>query len=192
MKKILLLLLFVIPLTTFSQSKKSIDGFLDIPFGSDSATVKNALIAKGGIRIDSVCKKDLLEFTGLTIGGRKALGCIVKFVDNKVYQADFVFNDFDQISDGNSPLVYYDNFATDITAVYGKGQMSNNFGDVSNTVRIRRLISGNASVQTIWESKNKNSLSLFFQSVNQSLLLTLEYQDSTLWDVNAAKRRSDL
>jgi len=39
MKKTLFFLVFLFPCLAIAQ-KKSIDGFMDIPFGSDSATVK--------------------------------------------------------------------------------------------------------------------------------------------------------
>jgi len=49
-KYLLISILFLLPFCVLAQSKKSIDGFMDIPFGSDSATVKAAVLAKGGIK----------------------------------------------------------------------------------------------------------------------------------------------
>jgi len=188
MKKIILLLLFAIPLSVFSQSKKSIDGFLDIPFGSDSATVKKAIEAKGGVKIDSFYKKDMLGYTGFVFSGRKVLGCLIKFVDNKAYEADFTFADFSE----DNALSYYDDFSSDITAVYGKGDFTNNFNDSNKPMRIRRLKSGSEFCKTWWLSKNKNAILLEFHPVDQSLQVLLQYQDTELWSIYAAKRRSEL
>ena len=187
--KFLFFTLFLLPFLGFSQSKKSIDGFLDIPFGSDSATVKSAIFAKGGIKNDTASHQDYLTFMNVPINGKKAIVLNVRFVDNKVYQADFIFADFDDID----ALNYYDNFSNDITAVYDKGKMTNNFGNSNNSARIKRLKSGNASCSTYWQSKNKNTVSLFFESLEgQKLEVYLQYQSSALWDLNAAKKRSDL
>ncbi|MEO6852110.1 MAG: hypothetical protein ABI203_05180 [Mucilaginibacter sp.] len=186
--KLLFFILFLIPLSGFSQSKKSIDSFLDIPFGSDSATVKAALIARGAIKNDTISKKDYLAFTGLSMSTRKVLVLGVKFVDNKVYEADFMFFDFAEAD----ALTYYDIFSSDVASVYGKGEMSNNFGNENNSIRIRKLKSGNSTCSTVWESKNKNTISLFFWPINNSLFITLQYQSSTLGHLNDSKRRSDL
>jgi hypothetical protein len=187
-KNLLLTIFCLIPLLAFSQ-KKSIDGFLDIPFGSDSATVKTALTAKGGIKNDTFSHKDFLVFNGLTLSGRKVFVLKVSFVDNKAYQADFIFNDYSE----SDVLQYYVNLSTDIEAVYGKGDITYDFGDSNNTTRIRRLKSGNASCKTIWQTKNKNTILLTFLPVDNTLLdIELLYRSSSLWDIYAAKKRSDL
>ena len=187
MKKALILLA-LFPLLVFAQRKKSIDGFLDIPFGSDSVTVKNEIVKRGGIKIDSLSEKDMLSFSGLTLANRKTLFCVVKFVDNKAYEADLGFADFDQMNS----LSYYDDLAEDIAAVYGAGQTSNNFGNSNNEKRIKRLIAGSAFGQTVWRTKNKNTIFLYFQSINGSLQIILQYQDHGLWNLNSSKRRSSL
>lgn len=187
MKKLLLLFILILPLTAFSQ-KKSIDGFLDIPFGSDSATVKSVLISKGATRVNALCTKDELVYFDFEFSGRKVFACAVKFVDDRAYEADLIFSDFAD----KQLLDYYDDLAADITAVYGKGTLTNNFGKMDNPQRIRGIKSGSASCQTLWQSKNGNAVQLKMIYSKPNLQIALQYQDSALWNLVAAKRRSDL
>lgn len=188
MKKALLLFVVIAPLIAFSQGKKSIDGFLDIPFGSDSATVKKMLLLKGSKRIDSLSGKDLIMFSGFDFSGRNIVGCTAKFVDNKACEYDVFFNDFME----SDILEYYDELAADLTAVYGKGEFQGNFGDSNNLGRIRRLKSGNAFCRTLWQSKNKNTLNLEIHSNNGFLEIILHYESADLWALKIKERRSDL
>gem|GEM_PF-1877122 len=188
MKKTLSLVAFVLLLCSVSNAQKPITGFFDIPFGSDSSYVKDAVKAMGGYTIDTLSQKDMLGFSGIAIGSRHVLFCFVKFVDNKAFEADFVFSDFEQID----ALSYFDELAGDISVVYGGGLMSNNFGNYSNDKRIKRLLSGDAYGFTVWRSKNKNAIYLYFQIVNQSLQIILQYLDRDLWNLNAQRRRSKL
>jgi hypothetical protein len=189
-KKALTIIFFLLPLFTFAQSKKSIDGFLDIPFGSDSATVKAAIIANGGVRIDSLSNKKDMAFAGLTVSNRKVNICIVSFVNNKAFEADFYFTDF---KDSQS-LDYYDGFSADISAVYGKGKMTSDFGNLSNSQRIRRIRLGNASCSTLWKSKNKNTILLALAPMlqNKAIQIQLQYQNTDLMNLYLSKKRSDL
>jgi hypothetical protein len=189
MKKLLLLFVLILPLAAFSQ-KKSIDGFLDIPFGSDSATVKKNLINRGASEIDSVTSKDVIAFSSFTVADRKAYYGVFNFLNNKFFEGFAVLIDFNE----SEILKYYDDLSADITAVYGKGEFKNNFGDTKITTRIRNLRSGNAFCRTTWESKNKNTISLKIQYSphDQELYIFLEYQNYTLASENARKRESDL
>ena len=186
MKTVLFLILFLLPCLVFAQ-KKSIDGFMDIPFGSDSATVKAAVFAKGGVRIDTLCKKDELSFSNFSMSGRPVYSLNVFFVNNKAYDAFFHFADT-----GDNILSYYDDMVADVKAIYGKPAETDNAPGLSNTVKIRKLQSGNIAVKTIWISKNKNGIVVQIVPLDQYLMLELSYQDSDLWDLKAAKRRSDL
>lgn len=188
MKKLLLLFILILPLTVFSQ-KKSIDGFLDIPFGSDSVTVIKTLLSKGSKKVGSLSNEGVMKFTGFEFSDRKAFECEVRFVDNKAYQLNLSFTDFDE----KDVLYYYDNFSNDITSVYGNGILADNFGDENDLTKIRRLKLGSNFVHTTWQAKNKNTVRIqIVTDDQQSLLIMLEYQDNDLWMVNAAKRRADL
>src|ERR1700743_1853220 len=134
MKKNLFILLYLLPCLTFAQ-KKSIDGFMDIPFGSDSATVKAAIAAKGGIISNKNSEKDLLSFDGLSLDQRPVTDCIVRFVDNKAFDAYFYF----EYADDNI-LISYDSLVKDITAIYGKPESASNFPEFRSTVaKIRKI-----------------------------------------------------
>lgn len=188
MKKFLLLLIILAPLCTFSQGKKSIDGFLNMPFGSDSATVKTVLLSKDSQKIDSLSGKDLIMFSGFDFSGRKICCCSVKFVDNKACEYDVYFAEFNE----GDILKYYDDLLADITAVYGDGELQDNFGDSNNSTRIRRLKSGSAFCKTLWQSKNKNVLDLEIHSNNGFLEIILHYESASLWALKFSERRSDL
>src|ERR1700743_1393470 len=182
MKKYLLIpILFLMPYLALAQ-KKSIDGFMDIPFGSDSATVKAAVLTKGGKQEYGQSQKDFLSFNGFSLTETPVQDFIVKFTNNKAYDAFFYF----AYSDDNI-LAAYNGLVTDVTAVYGKPIEANNFDDLSNTTRIWKLKSGNIVIKTLWVSKNKNSVSITITPINQSLLLLLRYQDDSLFDLAAAK-----
>ncbi len=188
MKKTLLLFILLIPLTLFAQSKKSIDGFLEIPFGSDSATVKNVFLSKGATEDYPSNKKDIIVFRNFIFSDRYVFSCVIKFVDNKVFEAVFLFSDFAE----KDILGYYDNISADITSIYGIGQVNNNFrSSENNSTRIGRLISEREFCKTIWQSKNNNAMTLDFESVDNSLIIRLVYEDDDLINKSPAKIKSD-
>ena len=187
MKKILFLLILLLPCLAFAQ-KKSIDGFMDIPFGSDSATVKAAVLAKGGRQIDSLCTKNELTFSDFSLSQRPVFRLLVEFVKNKAYQAIFSF----EYSD-NDILDEYDSLAHDITAVYGKPFEVDNYPEFRSTdAKIRKIWSKDIIVKTIWLAKNKNAIGVQIEPVGQSLILVLFYGDTSLTKMVSDKRRADL
>jgi hypothetical protein len=130
MKQNLFLLLFLLPCLAFAQSKKSIDGFMDIPFGSDSANVKTTILAKGGIQLNEFCKKDQLVFNGFSVSGRPILLANIFFINNKVCDAFFYFTNVD-----DDILSYYDSLVADIKTIYGKPKEVNDVPGLINTER---------------------------------------------------------
>lgn len=188
MKKCLFIsILFLLPYLAVAQGKKSIDGFMDIPFGSDSATVKAAVFAKGGIKDDALTEKDFLAFSNFLLGQKSVKNFFVKLVDNKAFDASFFF----QYSDSEI-LVSYDNLVEDITAIYGKPASADNFPEFrSSAAKIRKIRARDIAVQTIWQSKNNTAISIKIEPVNQFLMVVLRYEDGTLFEIDAAKRRSD-
>lgn len=188
MKRNLFLLLFLLPCLAFAQSKKSIDGFMDIPFGSDSATVKATVLAKGGTQIDTLSKKDMLAFSGFSVSGRPVFVASIFFINNKACDAFFAFTDAD-----DDILSYYDSLVSDIKVIYGKPKEVDDVPGLINTAKIRKIKSGNIVIRTMWQSKNKNTIDVQIIPANdQSLNVILEYRNDDLWNEAAAKRRSDL
>jgi len=186
MKNILSLLILLLPCFAFAQ-KKSIDGFMDIPFGSDSATIKNAVFTKGGKQIDSLSRKDNLAFLNFSLGQRHVMTFFVTLLDNKAFDASFYFVESDELT-----VAFYNNLVEDITAVYGKPSKTDNFNQFNNATKIRKVRSGNIVIKTVWQSKNKNTITVQIKSADQIVMTNLEYQDSALWDQYDARRRSDL
>jgi len=187
MKKIFFLLIFLVPCLAFAQ-KKSIDGFMDIPFGSDPATVKAMVLAKGGKQVDSLCTKNELTFSNFSLNQRPVFRLIVDFVGNKVYQAIYSF----EYSD-NDILDEYDGLAHDITAVYGKPFKTENYPEFrSLAAKIRKIRSNDIIVRTTWVAKNKNAMGVLVEPVGQSLMLILFYSDTALNKTVDDKRQSDL
>ncbi|MBS1519544.1 MAG: hypothetical protein JST50_01000 [Bacteroidetes bacterium] len=187
MKNILSLLIFLLPCLTFAQ-KKSIDGFMDIPFGSDSATVKAAVLAKGGKQVDSLCTKNELVFSNFSLSQRPVSYLFVDFVKNKAYKAMFSFKYSD-----NDILYAYDDLVSDITAVYGKPFEADNYPEFRSTAaKIRKVWSKDIVIKTIWIAKNKNGMGLEIEPFDESLTLTLLYEDTSLEKIVDNKRQSDL
>jgi hypothetical protein len=187
-KYLFISILLSLPFCLSAQSKKSIDGFMDISFGSDSVTVKAAVIAKRGTQKPiPLPDKNKIGFTDFSMSQRQVNELYVNFVDNKAYNAFFFFHE-----DTDSILNSYDGFVADLTAVYGKPKEAHDFNELSNTNKIRKLLAGNIVIETMWQSKNKNTITLTITPLGQSLELMLRYEDSSLFELNAAKRRSDL
>jgi hypothetical protein len=184
----LILILFLLPCLAFTQTKKSIDSFMDIPLGSDSVTVKAAILAKGGAQNIALSKKDLLVFDNFSLSRRPVRELVVKFVNNKAFDAFFYF-----LYSDTEILDSYDNLVSDIAAVYGKPAAADNYTQFSKSaVRIRKIRAQDIIMQTVWLSKNKNAISVKIQPIDQFLMLMLTYEDGTLFAVDAAKKRSDL
>jgi hypothetical protein len=178
MNKYLLVALLLIPFTGISQSKKSIDGFLGIKFGSSRASVIIALKAKGGILSLKESSADWVYFKNLKLGHRAAGAFIVKFIDNKAYEGDFLF---DPGADAHT-LEYYFSLVNDINESYGTGDLRKNFKDPYNDkdeddIKISAIKNGNAEYVTYWQSENKNTIAA---SIDEGLAVLLTYQDETL------------
>lgn len=188
MKKVLLLFMIIIPLAVLSQSKKPINGFLNVPFGSDSVAVKSALLSKGATQDYSLTEKDYIVFKDFILSDRKVFLCIIKLWNNKVYEANFFFNDFT----GENLLSYYDSLSADINAVYGNGELINNFRpSETNSDRVYRLRLGQEVCKTLWQSENSTAIALEFRRLEDKLYIALTYQDEALLNASHPQKKSD-
>ena len=89
-------------------------------------------------------------------------------------------------------LDYYDALTSDITAVYGKGELTDNFrNSENNSMRILRIKSREEVCKTLWVSENNNALALEFQVTNNTLFIKLTYQDQALQSTTLGKRIAD-
>lgn len=189
MIKTLLIALILIPTYGISQTKKPIDGFLGIPFGSSRASVIAALNAKGGILDRKESKPDFIVYRGIKLGHREARLFVIKLVNDKAFQADFIF---DPILDARA-IEYYYSLVNDITEIYGNGESNKKFKEPysdsdDDGIKISAIKSGNADYTTIWVSpSNNNAISI---QIDETLTVTLTYQDSKLIE-EAIKQRKE-
>ena len=193
MKKTLLIALLLIPFLGISQTKKPIDGFLGIKFGSTKATVMTALKAKGGILNAKQSTSDVIVYKNIKLGHRDAGAFIVKFINNKAFEADFIFDPGLEAK----TIEYYYELVNDINEIYGAGDVQKKFqepynDDVDDGFKITGIKNGKIDYSTLWKSSNKNAIGA---SITAELTVELVYQDNDLIkqavDNQKAKEKSD-
>jgi hypothetical protein len=179
MKKTLLITLLLVPFLGISQTIKPIDGFLGIKFGSSRMAVISALNAKGGILDKSQSTPILLAYKNIKLGHRTAGAFVVKFIDNKAFEADFIF---DPGLDAKT-LEYYKQLVNDINENYGTGLERKKFQEPYNDedddgLKIDAIKDGKAEFETYWRSlPTKNTI---MASIDVALTVILTYQDAEL------------
>jgi hypothetical protein len=192
-KKTLFIALLLIPFFGVSQTTKPIDGFLGIKFGSTRVAVITALNAKGGILDKKETTPDLVVYKNIKLGHREAGIFLVKFIDNKAFEADFIF---DPGLDAKT-IEYYLALVNDINENYGTGDMQKKFQEPYNDqdddgIKINAMKDGKAVYATYWQSASNNTIKA---SIETSLAVMLTYQDGDLTDqaINKqkAKEKSD-
>lgn len=193
MKKTLLIALLLIPFWGISQTTKEVEGFLGIKFGSSAAEVQSALNAKGGILDKKNTDADLMTYKNIKLGHRDAGLFVIKFINNKAFEADFIF---DPGLDAKT-LDYYYSLVDDINDNYGKGQSTATFKspysdkDPDNE-KILAIKNAEGDYSSFWQSSNKNTISI---TITDDLAVILKYQDSVLVQeaINSqkAKEKSD-
>lgn len=186
MKKTLLVALLVIPFLGISQTTKPIDGFLGIKFGSTRVAVIEALNAKGGILNKKNTTADLLYYNNIKLGHRNAGAFIVKFIDNKAFEADFIFDPGLEAK----TIQYFFELTNDINDNYGAGDVKKKFQEPyddedDDGIKIDGIKHGKIDYVTYWLSSAKNSIA---ESITPELAVLLIYQDSALTD-EAVKRQ---
>ncbi|HWZ15697.1 MAG TPA: hypothetical protein VNW95_10720 [Mucilaginibacter sp.] len=187
MKKTLLITLLLIPFLGMSQTTKPIEGFLGIKFGTGMAAVNAAVIAKGGVIDKAKSTKESVIFRNVKLGHREAASFIVKFVNDKAYEADFLFLPG---QDARS-IEYYNELVKDINDNYGKGDSQVTFkspysdkdSEMNKIVAIRSAM---AEYKTYWES-NDNSI---LAEITEDLTVDLIYQNDKLFSEAEAKQKA--
>ncbi len=187
MKKTLLIALLLIPFLGISQTKKPIDGFLGIKFGSSKASVLAAMKAKGATLDKENSGADNLDFNNVKLGHRITVDFDIRFTDNKAYSAVFIF----KAEDDPHTVGYYNLLVNDINDTYGDGKSTKEFkspyknGDGNEELAIE---GGYADIFTDWESNNCSIQA----SVSNKFEILLLYQDDKLAAQAKAKEKSDL
>jgi hypothetical protein len=193
MKKTLLITLLLIPLWGISQTTKEVEGFLGIKFGSSSATVQSALNAKGGILDKKNTDAELMTYTNIKLGHRDAGLFVVKFINDKAFEADFIF------APGldAKTLDYYYSLVDDINDNYGKGESTATFKSPysdkdPDDEKILAIKNAEGEYRSFWQSSNTNTISI---TITEELAVILKYQDTILVheaiDKQKAKEKSD-
>ena len=191
MKKPILIAFLLIPFFSFAQTKKSIDSFLGIKFGSSVAQVKAAMQARGSVFDPVNSKGDFIMFDKVTLGSRKPQVFGVKFANGQACGAVFIFKP----SLEARTIEYYDDLKKDITEVYGDGESKKIFkspykdGDGDELTAIE---SGYADYSTLWFDDKRNVIA---ETISSEMEITLLYQDaaleSTAKEKDKAKEKAD-
>lgn len=194
MKKSILITLLLIPFLGFSQATKPIEGFLGIKFGSSRVAVIAALKAKGGTFDKANSDANSVAFNNINLGHRETGGFLVKFINDKAFECDFIF---DPGADAKT-LEYYYALVNDITDIYGpttvsKATFKEPYSDKDSDMdKIVAIQSAEADYTTIWQSDNKNTISV---NITEKLAVVLQYQDAGLVEIavknQKAKEKSD-
>jgi hypothetical protein len=185
MKKALLIALLLIPFLGIAQTTKPIDSFLGIKFGSSKAVVLAAMKAKGATMDKENSKVDFLDFDNVKLGHRAAVDFNIKFVNDKVYAAVFVF----KAEDNAHTVEYYNALVSDINDNYGKGVATKEFkspfkeGDGNLDLAIE---SGHLDIFTDWKG-NTGSIQA---SITNKFEIILIYQDDKLDEEATAKQKA--
>ncbi|HEK20987.1 MULTISPECIES: hypothetical protein [unclassified Mucilaginibacter] len=158
------------------QTLKPIQGVLGIKFGSDLATVTEAVKTKGGVINRAGSKPDRLFVENISLGTKKSEYVIFLFIDNKMYGAAFVFKPElkPQLVDSYNALV------KDISSVYGEGRSVKDFKppyEEGDGYEVQAITTGNASFLTYWINDDKSQINIMPQPDGTILL---GYKDGKL------------
>lgn len=191
MKNLIIITLFLLPLSAMPQGKKPIDSFLGIKFGSTILQVKTAMQSRGSTFDKTNSQTDLLLFDNVKLGSRVPTVFGVRFINGKAYSAIFIFKPKPEAR----TIEYYDDLQKTITEVYGKGESTKTFkspfkdGDGDE---LSALESGNADYSTFWYDDKENMIAM---TINEELEISLIYKDAVLGSLadekNKVKEKAD-
>lgn len=187
-KKTLLIALLLAPFLGISQAKKPIEGFLGLKFGSNKAVILAAMKAKGAVLDKTNSDADNLFFSNTKLGQRLADIFIVKFVNNKAFEADYIFK---PEAEGKI-LLEYNALVADMTRVYGDGKGTYKYtspykeGEEDGDTFIG-LQAGKIDYHTLWVDANSNSVEV---RISTNMTVDLNYQDDKLTTEAIAKQNA--
>lgn len=183
MKKTLIIAFILFAIQAKSQTKKPIDSFLGVKFGSSAAQVIAGLKLKGATVDQAHSNPTFLVFNNVSLGRRKASIFYVRLVDNKAYQATFLF---DQEIEAKA-IDYYNDLVADINDVYGTGKSYKTFKspyEDGDGYEITAIKTGKAEYTTYWIDENAISA-----EINTDVAIKLTYQDSNLIKLAVQKQK---
>jgi len=181
--------LLLFPFIGFSQTVKPIDSFLGIKFGTPKAAVIAALKARGGT-INKASDATNLAFDNVKFGHRVTDFIVIRFVNDKAFEADFTFKP----ADDNHAIEYYNGLVSDISDVYGKGEDTKKFTSgfaEGDGHEINALMAGEAQYSTLWTAANNNIINAsIIKEENTDLEVQLVYQDDVLSALAISKQKA--
>jgi len=187
MKKILLIALLLSPLLGFSQTTKPIDGFLGIKFGSSKLVVMAAIKAKGGTLNKEYSKPNVLYFENVKLGHRESIAFAVNFVNNKAFEADYVFTtDVEAQAPG-----FYSDLVNDLNSIYGQGNSVKNFTSpyqAGDGNELLGLSAGKIDYHTLWVDNNKNYIKAY---ISTDMKIQLDYVYESLAAIYRAQQKAN-
>jgi len=185
MKNLLFITLFLTPFIGISQTTKPIEGFLGIKFGSSKAVVMAAMKAKGAIFDKENSDKDDLGFSNVKLGTRDALIFLVKFVNDKAFEADYIFDPEVEAK----VIGQYNDLVDDIARIYGPGKKTKDYTspyEEGDGYVLTGLGAGKVDFHTLWSDVNNNTIKA---SITIHMQVMLTYQDSVLTDEAISKQQ---
>lgn len=186
MKHLTFITLLLIPFFGIAQTTKPINSFLRIKLGSSPAVVKAALKARGATIDQEFNTLEATGFKNVSLGNRPADVFVVRYVDNKVWEADFGFLTKPEAK----TIDYYNDLVNDITGVYGApNKVTKTFESVykeegGEAYAIDAIKTGNAEYKTLWVDSNNNTILI---KIETDLFITLQYQDYNLLTIAIKK-----
>ncbi|MES2275481.1 MAG: hypothetical protein V4592_05635 [Bacteroidota bacterium] len=178
MKNLVLIALLFVIFSAKAQTTKPIDGFLGIKFGSSAAQVTEALKARGAT-IKAGQTAASIGFLNLSLGNRKVATLYVHFVNDKAFEALFMFMPELEAQ----TIDYYNALVKDIEGVYGAGKPYKNFKQPytdGDGYEITAIKTGNANYETSWDSGDNTAWVSIVTNKDIPLIVRLVYSDSKL------------
>lgn len=128
-----------------------------------------------------------LEFNNVTLGHRRAVDFAVRFLNNKAYEAVFLF----KADDDPKTIEYYKALVADINEIYGKGKENRIFRTTfsdGDGYELTAIETGNADYFTNW--RDNSTKNLIQAMIDSKLNVYLFYIDQSLSDEATAKEKA--
>jgi hypothetical protein len=188
MKNLILITLLFVVFRGEAQTTKPIDGFLGIKFGSSAAQVTEALKAKGAV-VNANPTDQSVGFSNGSLGGRKTSALFVHFVNDQVYEAEFVFKP--ELED--KTIEYYNNLVTNVNDAYGPGKPHKEFKQPysdGDGYEITAIKTGNATYYTGWVDGNNNTVEISITTnAEKSLRVRIFYTNDKLYKLSQQQQK---
>jgi len=120
-----------------------------------------------------------VSFKNITLGTRRAALLTVKFIDNKAFEADFLFNPPSK----TQAIKYYNKLNSELTGIYGQSQpfrITNGAYQKGHISEWSAIKLGQVEYSSYWTDMLAEDANLLKTSITRSLSVELTYQDGKL------------